>query len=148
MAKQRYFRVIYSAGAFIDNFHYSENEIVPYNPKEGEDLKWGVETDADGNDLEPNDADHKIANRPDQKIANSVGSGTGAKGAQTDEQQKEAQRAKEIKEATTLLDGANDEHWTQSGEARMEALESVLGYQITHKELDAAVPDFKRPAKA
>lgn len=149
MAKKRYWRVLFAAGAFIDNYHYAENEIVEYNPAEGEEAPiWGVEVDAQGNELVAGEADEKIVQRPDQKIANTVGKSDGAKGSLTDEQQKEIQRAKEIKEATTLLDGNNDEHWTQSGEARMEALESVLGYQITRKELDAAVPDFKRPVKA
>ncbi len=55
MAKQRYFKVLHNAGAFIDDFHYAQDEIVPYNPSEREEAQgkplWGQEVDQHGNEI-------------------------------------------------------------------------------------------------
>ena len=140
------YRVIYAAGAFLDNFHYAEGEIVDYTP-EGKDDKvlWGVPCDAQGNDLVEGDTEAKAKDVPNQRIANTVGKVNDTKEADAAEVKR---RAEEIKQATTLLDSKNDDHWTQGGEARMETLEAILGYNVTRKELDAAVPDFKRQTQA
>lgn len=141
------YKVKYASGAFIDNFHYAENEIVEYEPAKGEKVLWGVLCDENGTELE--DAQEA----PNQTIAKSVGKPpqtpvTPVKKDEGEEAAKAEQRKKEIAEATTLLEAENDEHWTAKGEAKMEALESILGYQITRKELDEAVPNFERPKKA
>lgn len=141
------YKVKYASGAFIDNFHYAENEIVEYEPAKGEKVLWGVLCDENGNELEA------AQEAPNQTIAKSVGKPpqtpvTPVKKDDGEEAAKAEQRKREIAEATTLLEAENDEHWTAKGEAKMEALESILGYQITRKELDEAVPNFERPKKA
>lgn len=46
-----------------------------------------------------------------------------------------------VRDAVTLLDPANDEHWTKTGRPRVEVVEAILRFDISRDELDA----FHRP---
>lgn len=50
-----------------------------------------------------------------------------------------------IKEALLKLDPENDEHWTQDGLPKLDALSEIFGEKVTRKEATEADPDFIRP---
>lgn len=153
MAKQRYFKVLYAAGAFIDDNHYALDEIVPYNPSEKEDKEgkplWGQEVDQHGNEIgrkaDPHAVSDKQANtfvKAQTGIEPKAQPAAPAKNELTEEQKAQ------ILEALPLLEEGNDQHWTKAGKPKPEAVTSILGFTVTAKDLETAAPDFKRPAKA
>lgn len=50
----------------------------------------------------------------------------------------------EILEALLGLSPSNDEHWTADGLPRLDAVENLLGANVTRKQLTNAAPDFNR----
>lgn len=53
-----------------------------------------------------------------------------------------------IREAVTQLDPANDDHWTQEGLPRVDAVANILGKQdITRRDLIRAAAGMVRPAE-
>lgn len=156
-----FFKVIYAAGAYLDDFFYQEGEIVEYHPtddeiekaKKGEALLWGVEVDAAGNELDESERTIKTGeNLPGQRLAQTTGKETrkvtppAKKDAGNGEPSK-AEKKAQIKEALTLLDGNDDAVWTAGGEPKVDAVSNFLGYPVTSDEIEEASPGFKRPAK-
>lgn len=54
--------------------------------------------------------------------------------------------SEEILEAVLALDASNDEHWTADGMPRLDAVENLLGGNVTRKSVTNAAPDFTRTA--
>lgn len=52
-----------------------------------------------------------------------------------------------IKAAVEGLDPKNDEHWTKAGLPEVKAVEAALGAQVTRAQIEAAVPEAKRPTE-
>lgn len=57
------------------------------------------------------------------------------------------ERAQIIKDTVMGLDKAIDAHWTKTGLPNVDAINSLLGFNVTRKEVDAVVPNFIRPAE-
>jgi len=55
-----------------------------------------------------------------------------------------AKTNEEILEAVRALDPHNDEHWTADGMPRLDAVENLLGDNVTRKAVTNAAPDFTR----
>jgi hypothetical protein len=55
-----------------------------------------------------------------------------------------AKTNEEILEAVQALDPQNDEHWTADGLPRLDAVENLLGSDISRKVVTNAAPDFSR----
>lgn len=174
---QRYFKVLHAAGVFIDNYHYAQDAIIEYTPKEGENCYWGQEVDKNGDPV----GDLKTGHELSDKMADNFGkTGTGQKTDADDKPQDEnpkdtgkkedpkpdpkkdekdedkggdngpevpEERAAQIKEALGLLDPSNAEHWTVKGQANVEVVEGLLGYKTSRAELEAVQPGFERPKK-
>ena len=52
----------------------------------------------------------------------------------------------DITAAIDLLDPANDEHSTNAGLPAVDAVSALVGRTVTRAEINAAAPDFMRPA--
>lgn len=50
----------------------------------------------------------------------------------------------DIKEALSQLDTLNDDHWTQSGDVRIEAVAKLVGSAVTRQEIINVAPHFNR----
>lgn len=50
----------------------------------------------------------------------------------------------EVLEAVHALDPQNDEHWTADGQPRLDAVENMLGGDVSRKQVTNAAPDFTR----
>lgn len=158
----RYFKVIHKAGAFIDGIHYpcadDQNDvtdsIVPLELKKGERAPlWGVEVDANGNEIgerpDPYSVQNTIGNELADKIAGNAGQGTGKKAAATGTKAETEQRKATIVETLGLLDHDKDDDWTTGGLPKVEVIASASGLEgLTRDEITAANPDFKREVKA
>lgn len=57
------------------------------------------------------------------------------------------ERAKMIKDTVDSLDKAVDAHWTKTGLPSVDTINSLLGFNVTRKEVDAVAPDYIRPAE-
>lgn len=57
----------------------------------------------------------------------------------------DAEKAQAIADALETLDPENDTHWTAKGLPVVEAVEEILGFDVTRKEIEAAAPEFTRP---
>lgn len=55
-----------------------------------------------------------------------------------------AKTNEEILEAVRGLDPQNDEHWTADGQPRLDAVENMLGADVSRKLVTNAAPDFTR----
>ncbi|UFK26672.1 hypothetical protein [Roseobacter phage RDJL3] len=55
-----------------------------------------------------------------------------------------AKTNEEILEAVRSLDPQNDEHWTADGLPRLDAVENLLGGDVSRKAVTNAAPDFTR----
>lgn len=55
-----------------------------------------------------------------------------------------AKTNEEILEAVRGLDPNNDEHWTADGQPRLDAVENLLGGDVSRKAVTNAAPDFTR----
>jgi hypothetical protein len=55
--------------------------------------------------------------------------------------------AEDIATAIGLLDGANDDHWTNAGLPAVDAVAEIAGKPVTRAAITAAAPDAKRPDK-
>lgn len=51
-----------------------------------------------------------------------------------------------IRAAIDGLDPKNDEHWTKAGLPEVAAVKEALGADVNRAQIEAAVPDAKRPA--
>ena len=49
-----------------------------------------------------------------------------------------------LRDAILSLDPANDDHWTASGQPKMEAVEATFGINVTRKDVDAVAWDINR----
>lgn len=47
--------------------------------------------------------------------------------------------------AVAQLDPENDDHWTQNGEPKVDAVEAIVGGKVSRADIEAAAPDAKRP---
>jgi hypothetical protein len=52
-----------------------------------------------------------------------------------------------LKDAILKLDPKVNAHWSKNGEPSVVAVARLYGSNVTRKEIDATLPDFKRPAK-
>jgi hypothetical protein len=50
----------------------------------------------------------------------------------------------DIKEALGTLDTLNDDHWTQNGDVRIDAVEALIGQKVTRQEILNVAPHFNR----
>lgn len=159
----RYFKVVISAGAFQDGVYYppatdhgdNSASIVPLEigPDERAPL-WGVETDANGNELKQKTAkknvspQDRLATEFANKIATDAGAGAINDGDKEDEKGKpeyDEGRKQAIIETLNLLDHSNDEDWTQSGLPQVGIVAKAAGLSdLTRAEIDNAAPEFKR----
>lgn len=55
--------------------------------------------------------------------------------------------ASDLASAVALLDDANDDHWTQAGKPKIQALKSLVDGEITAADYDALPEDQKRERK-
>ena len=46
--------------------------------------------------------------------------------------------------AAGMLDPSNNDHWTQDGLPRLDALSSIVGREVTRKEVTESLPDLRR----
>jgi len=77
------FKVIYEAGAFIDNFHYGKDEIVAYDDSnDDEPPMWGVEVDETGEEVRT--ATSPLSESADAKAERKVRAARGAAQALAD----------------------------------------------------------------
>lgn len=170
----RYFLVNIRAGAFIEGFFYPEDTVaeVPEHllvrkDKDGNEVPalplWGIECDKDGNLLEDEDArvsareqlgdrlGEKLAGRekPTGQTAHTANANAGnASVGNVDANEAEA-RAATIKTAVEMLDPANDDHWTQAGQPKVETVQAIASLEnVTRKEIEDAAPGFARPKQA
>lgn len=149
-----FFKVLPDAGAYLDDFHYQQDEVIEYHPsaeeyakfKKGEAMLWAQETDAAGNPIDDNQRGARTGNNaPGQRLAQTTG--TGKKQDDNEAPAKSAERRSQIKEALTLLDSNDDSIWTEGGLPKVEAVENVLGYNVSRDEIEKANPGFKRADK-
>jgi hypothetical protein len=153
-----FYEVIYTQGAFIDDFFYTEGSIVELD--DGLPApRWGVPCTANGTRLSntPNNgltADDHLAYKLSNKIAAHAGeptapvptpqsTGTPAVTTPGLDQAREEQIAMGL----GMLEATNDGHWTKNGEARLDVLNDFLKLTtpVTRAELECLKPDFKRP---
>ena len=50
--------------------------------------------------------------------------------------------------AINLLDPTNDDHWTQSGDPAIAAIEEIYGKDTSRSEVNEVAPDYDRDAAA
>lgn len=154
MAK-RYYKVTYSAGAFINNYFYPEGSVIALDLKANDKQPlWAQPCDAQGNpdsDVivdEVLDINKKLGDALGNKMAAAAGEpaaivlppSTPAPAAV------DATRNNQILETLKLLDPSDDAHWTKDGSPNINVLVETLGFKMTKAELTALAPDFKRPA--
>jgi hypothetical protein len=49
-----------------------------------------------------------------------------------------------VNAALALLDPKNDDHWTQAGEPKVDAVKAIVGGDVSRDDIKAAAPDFDR----
>jgi len=161
-------KVLYAAGAFLNGSHYAQDEVLDIDLAKGEKLPlWAIPCDQFGNETgeRPQLPEDKIAEtiqvnsivrapkgQAPQKVA-AEGLGKAVGGAPNEGNKDNSggltaeERAGQIKTALTLLEPENDQHWNADGKPNMGALESVLGFAATRKEVEAVDGSFVRPTK-
>ena len=150
---QRYFRVRYESGAYIENLYYAKDDIVPLDVERGKEPLWGVEVDANGNEIGPDRSaavQDKLASGLANKIAgkpaptNEEDTSTGGGAGLTDVQKDQ------VKEALGLLDHNVKEHWTSRGLPNTETVSGIVGFSVERKDINEIAPEFvrKEPEKA
>ena len=147
---QRYFRVRYESGAYIENLYYAKDDIVPLDVERGKEPLWGVEVDANGNEIGP-DRSAAVQNKLASGLANKIAGKTAptkdeddeGKGGETPAGLTDVQK-EQIKEALGLLDHNVKEHWTARGLPNTETVSGLVGFAVERKDLNEIAPDFVR----
>ena len=76
----------------------------------------------------------------------SLPSGDGHQDSRLSDSAKWTARQRRIASAVESLDPDNDEHWTQPGLPRVDAVEQIMGdSSVTRQEITAVAPEFYRP---
>lgn len=146
---KRYFRVDTVKGAFIDGFHYAEGEIVVLDlGAKDKAPRWGTEVDASGSQIGATATPNAALDAMGDGLANKIANGSPAASNQGSEEGTGAVspevRKEQIKEALTLLDHANNDHWTSNGQPKVDTLNAILGYDVTRKEIEEVDAKFGR----
>lgn len=151
--KQNYFIVKYEAGAYIDGYFHQKDEIVALDPSI-KAPEWGIPCDAEGNPLPQaaprQSVDDRLASALGNKIANGTPNSNQAENKAGDQNSGSAassERIEQIKQAVSMLEHDKDEQWNADGRVSMDALNSLLGFTATRKEVEEAAPDLKRQVK-
>lgn len=155
MAKQRYFRVLHKAGAFIDENFYGQDEIVPYTPTADEDKAgkpfWGQEVDEHGNEVggkkNPDFISDKQADTFTEAQTGNKGAAAGNKGGKPAPVELTEDQKAQVKEAVALLEADNEGHWIK-GVPAPSAVTNLVGFDVTAAQIKEIAPDVKRPKAA
>jgi hypothetical protein len=153
----RYFKVLHKAGAYIDDVYYPpadqagdvHESIVPLKGvKEGKEPQWGVECDAHGNEIGavPEAAVEKMGDALASQIARNAGMKQLEESATGTVKEVEA-RKQLILDTLSLLDHADDTHWTADGLPNVKVVCEAAGVELSRKEITEAAADFKRKAE-
>lgn len=154
----RFFKVIHKAGAFVDGVHYpvaedgeaSPDSIVPLQlAEDAQGPLWGVEVDAQGNEIDAPAPMETIADKMAEGLANKIATGSAKPTLSAEEA---AARKQTIVDTLALLDHSKDADWVMNGatagKPRVDVVESASGLVgLTRGDIDEAAPDFKREAQ-
>ena len=149
---ERYFKVRNESGAYIDNLYYAKDEVVPLDVAKGKEPLWGIEVDAEGNEIGKDRTgvvQKKLSNALANQIAGSNGQGKAkddddeGKGSGTPTGLTDVQK-EQVKEALGLLDHANKDHWTARGLPNTETISGLVGFAVERKDINEIAPDVQR----